>query len=121
MHHDSKNSARTSGDVLKHYGVKGMKWGVKNADRPAASGDAVTFRGTKVKSKAGGVKSLSNKELQDYIQRANLERQFHQLNPTMKKQVGQFVASTLMSIGKQHATRLAGDFAAKQIAALLKK
>lgn len=108
-------------DVLKHYGVKGMRWGVRNADPPSASGDAETFRGIKTKAKAGGVKSLSNKELQDFIQRANLEQQYHRLNPSAKKKALRFTADILLGVGKQQAARLAGDLATKLLSDLLKK
>ena len=109
------------GDFLEHYGVKGMRWGVRNADRPAASGDAVAFRDIKTKAKKGGVSALSNKELKEFNERANLEQQYHRLNPSAKKKALQFTADILLGVGKQQAMKLAGDVAAKQIANLLKK
>jgi hypothetical protein len=87
---------------LKHYGVKGMKWGVRR-DR------AKTAR--KSKSKAP---SLSDKELKAAVARMNLEQQYDRLsgnnstNPVVangKKavgyvfsQAGKQVVSTAISI-----------------------
>lgn len=118
---EALTQADTVEEFLEHYGVKGMKWGVRNADRPAASGDAENFRGVKTKARAGGVKSLTNKELQDFITRANLEQQYHRLNPSAKKKALQFTADILLGVGKQQAMKLAGDAATKLVSELLKK
>ena len=88
--------------VLKHYGVKGMKWGVrKDRDRnpvevsssqtpgkyvrtsggqnQTASEDAVRARKAAQKAKASTTDALSNKELQSLVQRMNLEQQYASL------------------------------------------
>lgn len=92
---------------LEHYGVKGMKWGVSrvkqaNAARKAptevktitkpgdfvkstggrnqqASEDAVKAQVYRQKAKSSTTDSLSNKELQDLVQRMNLEQQYNNL------------------------------------------
>lgn len=103
---------------LEHYGVKGMKWGVRkessgsggsggrvaewNAKRKAptdvqttqkpgqfvrstggrnqsASSDAVVAQTYRQKARASTTDALSNKELQDLVQRMNLESQYTQL------------------------------------------
>lgn len=66
--------------VLAHHGVKGMKWGRRKA-RPShpASEDHTRASAASVKAKEGGVKALSNKELQDIIQRKQLEKQHREL------------------------------------------
>lgn len=65
---------------LKHYGVKGMKWGVTNASRPSgssASDDHKEAVAAQRKIQRSGTKALSNKELQSLITRKNLEKQYH--------------------------------------------
>src|SRR3954463_8699407 len=79
--------ARTSnvvGDFLEHFGVRGMKWGVRR-DRSQASGSSPSSdsrNAAQVREKikqTGGTHSLTNKELQDFITRANLEQQYQRL------------------------------------------
>lgn len=111
-------------EFLEHYGIPGMRWGVRRTNPSAsapASDDArrvATLRGT---VKKGGTKTLSNRELQEVITRMNLERQYKALAPTRKQQVASFVGRTLLGIGKQEVTKLAAEQAAKQVANLLKK
>ncbi len=98
-------------EELCHFGIKGMKWGVRryeNADgtlTPAGkaryakyteSADHAMYRETKKKS----VESLSNKELQAYNQRANLEREFlkNKKNASSIKR-GEETLKTVLSIG----------------------
>lgn len=97
-------------DFLEHFGVLGMKWGVRrdklprNADgsepvevvqkKPGAklkarggrghkpNDDAVLAVGAAQKAKKSGLHSLSNKELQALTQRMNLEQQYIRLKET---------------------------------------
>lgn len=119
----------TNSDVsyfLKHYGIKGMRWGVRRSDpndsSPGASEDHQRSASTSQKAKAGGgTRALSNRELQDFITRANLERQYSALNPSRKQQVLSFVGGTLLQVGKQEVTKIAAGVIAKQVANVLKK
>lgn len=78
---------RVADDVLKHYGVKGMRWGVtrtdaqlaKSAAKKEVSDDFKSVASNQAKIKVSGTKSLSNKELQAVITRANLEKQYREL------------------------------------------
>lgn len=109
-------------EVLAHFGVKGMKWGVRNVDRSSGgSEDHARVSAIKKKLKTGGTHSLSNKELQDLVTRINLERQFKAANPSVQKKAVDFAASILLGVGKQQITKLATDFATKAVAEALKK
>lgn len=112
-------------EFLEHFGVKGMKWGVRRAERRAAStsDDARSADDARSKvKKAGGTHALSNKELQDLVTRMNLERQFNNLKPESKSKVAvKFVTDVLVGAGKQQATKLAQEQLAKQVAGLLKR
>lgn len=87
--------------VLQHYGVKGMKWGIRK-DRYASGGravvvktkagkgvvkvsggkgrpvseDAVNKAATRQKGRASTVSSLSNEELKKFNERAKLEAEY---------------------------------------------
>jgi molecular chaperone GrpE (heat shock protein) len=86
--------------IIKHYGVRGMKWGV-HRDRTPQPVVTITQPGKRVKSKGGKnqppsedaiavsnfhrqalkstTDSLSTKELQALVNRMNLEKQFAEL------------------------------------------
>lgn len=100
---------------LQHYGVKGMKWGVRRSDPPGdsrsnpgppvprASSDATgAAKAIGKADSAGGIHVLSNQELQQAITRMNLERNYHNLmSPPEKGQLdkGLSQAQRILSIG----------------------
>jgi hypothetical protein len=82
-------------DILEHFGVKGMRWGVHRsrsaqaAEREAgirstSSSDAARAHNAEVKAKTTGIHSLSNEELQHLVTRMNLEKQISVLTTTPK-------------------------------------
>lgn len=109
-------------EVMEHFGVKGMHWGARRADRvnATASDDARAAGNALAKVKKSGVHTLSNKELQSMVTRMNLEQQFDRLkSPPKGKQAAKFVADILLSVGKQEATKFIAGQAAKQVAKTL--
>lgn len=74
---------------LSHYGIKGMKWGVRRTDaqissakaapRPQLSDDAKTANRLNTKIQNKGTGSLSNQEMRQFLERMNLERQYSQM------------------------------------------
>lgn len=125
-----------SGDdkFISHYGIKGMRWGVRRkrsaeADAIAkASGrnileikkkqkpdtrseDAKRAGELAAKVKKSGTKSLSNDELQDLIKRMNLESQYSTITTKSKKESVLVKAGkeVLLSVGKKKATELLSD------------
>jgi len=92
-------------DILAHYGIKGMKWGVRRsqAQLDAASADAQSAAAAreKIKKNRGSTKSLSNKELQDMITRMNLEQQYANLaSKNSKMSKGQKRVKSALSVAK---------------------
>lgn len=76
---------------LAHYGIKGMKWGIRrktNSDGLVIKGsspekeyssDASKAKVSGEKAKSKGVQSLSNKELKELNERLNLEQNYSRL------------------------------------------
>lgn len=110
-------------NVLAHYGVKGMKWGVRRR-RPTGPthGDA-----KRAKAVVGRVRTnrstdvASNKDLRIAIERMNLERQYDSLRPkSASEKTRQWIASTLLGIGKEQAANVARQQATQAVSEALK-
>jgi len=115
-------------DFLSHFGIKGMRWGVRRSSSQlhAPSDDHASAQEAKTKAKKSGTKSLSNQELQSLINRMNLEQQYNRIvPPSVGKKVAsagaKFAGDILLSVGRETASKLARDQATKVIASLLKK
>lgn len=65
-------------NFLSHYGVKGMKWGVKNKSKSA-----------KVGRRKYDARKLSNSDLRKVVARMELEQRYTQLNEKNFKKTGQ--------------------------------
>ena len=111
-------------NFLAHYGVKGMRWGV-HRDRSAKAVEVKSKPGRKIKTKGGqnqsasedaikaaiyrqvakksNVQALDNKQLQELVQRMNLEQQYANLN---RNNVG---------AGKRIARAILGEVGDKQV------
>jgi 2'-5' RNA ligase len=130
-------------DELEHYGVKGMRWGVRrereapSAVTPTAASvvphgakrktkievaggenhhaheDAIKVAESKVKLKRSGVNALSNKELQDMAKRLQLENQVAMLNSS---RATKFIQRQLEQQGQQTIQRNLSVKTAKKVA-----
>lgn len=131
---------------LAHYGVKGMKWG-KRKSRPTGPvevstkitpgkrvkteggqglsphDDAIRVAVSKQKAKKSSTDSLSTKELQEMVNRMNLEKQYSTLQAQSNNGLpGQkFARELITGVGKQQAQRVANDYATVQVASILNK
>ena len=88
-----------SDTTLSHYGVKGMKWGVRKKEptdvsvqqkpgkyvktsggkRQAASDDAVKAAVSRQKAKSSSLDALSDDELKQLVNRMNMEQNYDRL------------------------------------------
>lgn len=98
----------TLDDVLAHYGIPGMKWGVRRSrrelkrarrDAPSKlSEDARRAERAKEKVKKTGLSSLSNQEIEQLTKRLKLEQQYANLVPAQTNRMARgqsFIKKTL--------------------------
>lgn len=91
-------------NVLKHHGVKGMKWGVRKdiansaaeATRQSSSAASRISNATKKNKK---VAEMSDEELRKAINRMDLEKRYSDLNPSAKSRGAAKVADILAVTG----------------------
>lgn len=113
-------------NYLQHFGVRGMKWGVRRTRAQidaSPSADHVNSRTTQAKIKKGGVKSVSNKELQDLVTRINLEQQYARVAPQSGNQRAvraaragaSFMGSVVAGVGRTQATRVGNHYATRAV------
>lgn len=115
--------------VLAHYGVRGMRWGVRRtrAQLDSDSEDArtkKTLQGVVAKNR-GSTDPLSNQELQTLVTRLNLEQQYSNLttkdNAKRKSNGEKFVSEIVTNVAKKQAQSVLNTVAQNQIDNLLKK
>lgn len=131
-------------DVLQHYGVKGMKWGVRKKEvvktavtvnetpgkrvtatggtGQRASADARAAAKSRQKARASTVDALSNKELKALNERMNLEQNYRQLvskDAESRKSKGRRMAEQIFSdvtgIGRRQANQAGEQYVSKKM------
>lgn len=98
-----------SGDTLTHFGIKGMKWGIRRYQNKDGS---LTPAGKERYSADRDLKSLSDQELRDRISRLELEKRYKSLTTSdadvkRTNRGKEFITSVLESSGRNVATQLA--------------
>ena len=108
-------------DFLEHFGVKGMRWGSRKSGsgKVGPSADSKLSTELRTRAKKSKVKSLSNAELQQAINRMNLEQQFKRLAVNERPAVTRWIGSTMLEIGKREVqvgiAKKVGKVAAKAL------
>ena len=96
---------------LKHYGVLGMKWGVRRKSKQSVE--------TSSSSKSRSVRDLSDAELRQIINRHQMEKQYAQITAKEKSAGAKFVSDVLTNAAKQTATSYTAKYMAKGMDALI--
>lgn len=104
--------------VIYHYGIKGMRWGIRRK-RPSGppSEDHTIVKNLRSKS----TKELSNKELETINKRLNLERNYKSLTSEEKGAGRDYVDKFIKNYGKQVVSGLATAAAGATVSVLLGK
>jgi hypothetical protein len=117
---DTNTLTFTLDNALEHFGVKGMKWGVRNrpsgrASKSPPSIESVRKTQINKKAKRSGKKALTNAELQDAINRMQLEQQWSRLRTNERNVAVRFISSVLLDVGKQQVTSVAKEVVSKEV------
>ncbi len=127
-------------DFLAHFGVKGMKWGVRKERTVASGGSKSTEKMAGKKTSAGDVpektrdkngrlekskpeapktaKTMSDAELRSAINRIRMEQEYATLTkapPTAKDKAKAAVEEILWDVGKKQTKSLLNNLATQQI------
>lgn len=102
---------------LRHWGIKGMKWGVRryrnndgsltNAGKKRYSSKKTVSEDYERAHKKTKVKYMSDKELRDTNNRLQMERQYEQLTEKKKSAGRKFVTGVLLASATAVATKYA--------------
>lgn len=101
--------------ALVHYGIKGMKWGIRRTDAQLArargqrKSDEPEKKTAPKKSESSltrkSVKDMTDDELRSAISRLELERKYRDLTPTKQSAGKKFVTNVLKKSGENIATQ----------------
>lgn len=95
-------------EVLIHWGVKGQKWGVRRYQNPDGSltpagkkryGDDYELSEDYVKSRSKPTSAMSNKELQEHVNRLRNEEAYEGLTTPKKSAGAKFAGKFLEKLG----------------------
>lgn len=89
--------------VLRHHGIKGMKWGVRRTEAQLArvrgsSSSKATSKNKTETPKKKSVSEMSTDELKAVVTRLNLEKQYRDLNPVQVSAGRKFVDKMLNDV-----------------------
>lgn len=113
---DLEVSTEVPVENLYHYGVLGMKWGVRKGSKSSArsANESKDYK-TSRKLKGKKISEMSNDELRTLNSRMQLERQYKDLNPSSTSKGRKIVSQILGTVGKEVATNIIRKQLTKQM------
>lgn len=105
-------------DVLSHYGIKGMKWGVRKDESPpvvapskpgfekSATPDAKRVNKAHQTAQEKGTAALTTRDLQELVNRMNLEQQYSRLSQPQINNGNNFAKTFIQRYGQAELTAL---------------
>jgi hypothetical protein len=106
-------------DILKHYGIKGMRWGVRRKRGPSGRVSSDYSKTRKLLKKK--TSELSNEELRKITTRLSLERSVQNMNTSTVDKGKKAAAKVLKQYGNGVVGGLVGAASAATVAALIKR
>ena len=114
---------------LRHYGILGMRWGVRRSEKELARARAKTkvdideidsvHDDYKKAHSSGRVHAMSDAELRARINRIQMESQYRQLTTPQKSAGQKFVSEVLTNAAKQTATKYVSKYMDDTVASIL--
>lgn len=108
----------TAEEVLAHFGIRGMKWGVRRQRGPSGTvggptaPDAARAKEVKSTVRKFGLSAASNEDLKLLNERVKLETKYHELFPNkpgtgrrMARVGAQLAQKILLEVGENQAKR----------------
>ena len=108
--------------ILQHHGILGQRWGVRRTESKLARGSKGTASSKKVSAKEtekSKIKSMSDAELRQKINRIQMERQYSQLSKKDISAGQKFVSDVFTNAAKQTATNYASKYMTKGVDSLI--
>ncbi len=116
-------------DELKHYGILGMRWGVRRTpeqlsrdrhSRKKKDRSENEHEDYKKAHTSNSVKSMSDSELRSRINRLQMEKQYSQLTSKEKSAGAKFVSDVLREAAKNTASKYVSQYMSKGVESLIK-
>lgn len=115
---------------LTHWGIRGMRWGVRRYQNKDGSLTAAGKNRLKTEDyhedynkahSSKSVKTMSDKELRERLNRLQMEKQYSQISKREKSFGEKFVTGVLTDAAKQTASKYVSKYMTKGIDILIEK
>lgn len=107
-------------EVVKHVGVRGMRWGVRKS-RSAIYAAKASRKEKKALSGKANVKKMSDQEIRSVINRIKMEQEYIKLTtkPSLKSKGASLAGKIITEVGTTSAKKIAESYSAPLVAKLM--